>query len=163
MRSRIGAILLSCMCVVCCASCGPRMLTQPSIQPFQQPMPAMPADVVPTTGSPNSITMKQSKLKVNPLPASKLNLANGRIYYGYYCLTCHGEKGDGQGPVGVAYVPKAADLRTSRVAALSDGELYLKMLTGRGHAPVMEQTVFPDQRWPLVMYVRTLAKPKASM
>lgn len=71
---------------------------------------------------------------------------------------CHGSNGDGQGPVGPAYQPQAADLRNTEVAALSDGQLYLKMLTGPGHGPVMEETVFPDQRWPLVMYVRTFAK-----
>jgi mono/diheme cytochrome c family protein len=152
------AVVIAGLSVVFCSSCGPHMDEQPSIHAFEQTMPPMPANAVPTTGSPSSITAKQAKLKQNPLPASRRNLENGKIYYGYYCLTCHGEKGDGQGPVGVAYVPEAADLRSARVKSFSDGELYKKMLTGPGHDPVMQQTVFPDQRWPLVVYVRSLGK-----
>jgi hypothetical protein len=119
-------------------------------------MPEKPAGTTPTTGRLVTLTAQQAKLVKNPLSVNETSLANGKIYYGYYCLMCHGEKGDGNGPVGQGYVPKPTDLPT--LAKMSDGELYRRMLTGKGHDPVMSQTVQPDHRWPLVMYVRTLSR-----
>ena len=96
----------------------------------------------------------------NPLRATRENLENGRIYYGYYCLMCHGERGDGNGPVGESYDPKPIDLGSSAISVMTDGQIYLGMLTGPGHDSVIIQTVPPDQRWPLVMYVRTFSARK---
>lgn len=151
-------LIIVCICALSCASCGPRMRIQPSIQPFEKQMPDMPKGVVPTSGRLQTFTLEQSKLAANPLPKTSTNLQNGRIYYGYYCLMCHGAKGDGNGPVGESYVPKPADLSAPAVTKLSDGELYKRMLTGIGHDPVMGQTVLPNQRWPIVMYVRKFAE-----
>jgi hypothetical protein len=144
---------LACAAMLLCASCGPRMNIQRSIHPYQRAMPEKPAGTTPTAGRLVTLTAKQAKLAINPLPVNETNLANGKIYYGYYCLMCHGEKGDGNGPVGQGYVPKPTDLVT--VTGMTDGQLYSKMLTDKGHDPVMSQTVQPDHRWALVMYVRT--------
>lgn len=134
------------------------MRVQPAIQPYEQRMPSAPVGTVPTSGGVQATVLQQSKLTKNPLPARPAYVRNGRIFYGYYCRMCHGPAGDGNGAVGESYNPKPADLSSSRVKSLSDGELYLRMLTGVGHEPVMIQTVPPDQRWPLVMYVRTFGK-----
>lgn len=150
--------MLACACAFVCVSCGPRMQVQPSIQPFEHQMPSMPAGATPTRGRLHTLTMEQSKLDRNPLQATERNLDNGRIYYRYYCLMCHGERGDGNGEVGQSYVPRPADLSSPRVTGMRDGELYLRMLTGVGHDPVMEQTVLPNRRWPLVMHVRRLGE-----
>ena len=151
-------VIFACVCALLCSSCGPHMIEQQSIQPYQQTVPNMPSGTVPTRGRLETLTVQQSKLAKNPLPNTPVNLKNGRIYYGYYCLMCHGNAGDGDGAVGASYVPKPTDLSSPAVAALSDGELYQRMLIGIGHDPVMTETVAPSQRWPLVMYVRTFAK-----
>jgi hypothetical protein len=144
--------------MLCLTSCGPRMYDQASIRPYSREMPAMPAGTTPSKGRSVTLALKASETSKNPLPATKENIGDGRIYYGYYCLMCHGEKGDGDGPVGQSYIPKPADLSSPAVKALSDGQLYRKMLTGVGHDPVMIETVLPDHHWPLVLYVRTFAK-----
>jgi len=135
------------------------MRVQPSIQPFEQRMPDMPKGVVPITGRTQKADIAVTDKSVNPLPATAENMKAGRIYYGYYCVMCHGMDGDGNGPVGQAYAPKPADLRSVK---LSDGEYYQKMLTGTGHSPVMEQTVLPEHRWALVLYAQGLAGSKPS-
>jgi hypothetical protein len=142
---------------LCCASCGPRMNKQVSIHPYQQRMPVTPTGTVPANGSLKTYSAREAKLTANPLPNTPVNMRNGKIYYGYYCLMCHGEGGDGNGPVGQSYVPKPADLSSPKIAALNDGQLYDHMLHGVGHDPVLMQTVQPGQRWPLVMYVRQFA------
>jgi cytochrome c1 len=67
------------------------------------------------------------------------NYARGKIYYGYYCSFCHGDKGDGFGPVGYSYNPVPADLHTAKIQSMSDGELLYAMLTGTGHAPCWKE------------------------
>jgi len=96
---------------------------------------------------------------VNPLPATPENLARGRVYYTYYCVFCHGELGSGDGPVGQSYLPRPADLRSRHTAALKDGELVQALVTGTGHAPVLERIVPPEYRWYLALQVRALATP----
>lgn len=142
--------------IISLSSCGPHMITQPSIAPYSARMPVMSSRSVPVSGSMKQITLQQSRLTSNPIPRTKQNLESGRIYYGYYCLMCHGDRGRGDGPVGVSYQPKASDLTTVRVFSLSDGEIYRRMLKGTGHDPVMEETVQPDERWPIVLYIRSL-------
>lgn len=151
------ATALAIACVLL-TSCGPKMRVQQSVQPFEQDMPAMPQTSVPTTGRLDTHTRKQARLTANPLPETAANLRSGRVYYDYYCRACHGSKGDGNGPVGESYVPKPTDLRSAATAAMTDGELYYRMLHGAGHDPVMSQTVHADQRWPIVMYVRSLGR-----
>ena len=145
------------LCALCCASCGPRMRLQPSIQPYEQQMTPMAAGAVPTRGRVETLTSLQTAATPNPLSATPENLRRGEIYYGYYCRMCHGERGDGNGIVGEGYVPKPPDFASARVTGMSDGELYNAMLTGAGHSPVMISTVPPDQRWPIVLHVRTYA------
>jgi len=74
------------------------------------------------------------------------------------CLACHGEDGHGDGPVGDSYMPVPADLHRESVRRMADGELLLAMLTGTGHAPVLERVVNPDHRWYLVTFTRWLAR-----
>lgn len=148
--------ILAGLCALACASCGPHMNIQPSIKPYERQMPNLPAGTVPVTGRLRTLTHQQSRLAKNPLPKTAINLHNGEIYYNYYCRMCHGVDGEGNGPVGQSYVPKPTDLSSSTVKSLSDGRLYAAMLSGPGHEPVMSQTVLPNHRWPLVLYVRTL-------
>lgn len=150
--------LIGAAITLCLTSCGPRMYDQPSVRTYSREMPAMPQGATPTTGRSVTLASKEAVLGGRPLPATKSNIRDGRIYYGYYCLMCHGEKGDGNGPVGQSYIPKPTDLTSPAVAALSDGQLYHRMLTGIGHDPVMIDTVLPDHRRPLILYVRTFAK-----
>jgi hypothetical protein len=159
-KAVVRALVLGALACVC-VSCGPRMITQVSEKPYKSRMPDMPTGTVPTTGRLATLTQTQSTLKTNPLPQTRETIDDGRIYYGYYCLMCHGGKGDGNGPVGQSYVPKPTDLTSSEVARLTDGQLYGRMLHGPGHDPVMAQTVLPEHRWPLVHYIRTLRKHPA--
>lgn len=159
MRLRRPAVALAtAIACILLTSCGPRMRVQQSVQPFEQDMPAMPPASVPTTGRLDTHAREQSRLTSNPLAVTPANLRSGRVHYDYYCRACHGVKGDGNGPVGESYVPKPTDLRSAAVARMTDGELYYRMLHGAGHDPVMPHTVAPDQRWPIVMYVRSLGR-----
>lgn len=51
-----------------------------------------------------------------------------------------------------------ADLRSARVRALSDGQLFRAMLAGPVHEPVLPRVVPADARPYLVLYVRQFAQ-----
>ncbi len=157
-HARVLLAMLCCGCALACASCGPHMDNQPSIRPWEREMPQIPAGTVPTAGTMSANTALIARTATNPVPATPQAVSDGRIFYGYYCLMCHGKNGKGNGPVGESYMPKPADLTSARIAAMSDGQLYRAMLTGVGHSPVMESTVPLDQRWPIVLYMRRLAR-----
>jgi hypothetical protein len=45
---------------------------------------------------------------------------------------------------------------------MPDGEILYSMLTGTGHAPVLQRTVLQEYRWYLVLYVRQLGNETPS-
>jgi hypothetical protein len=139
---------------------GPRMYDQPHIRAFQAEFPKMPAGVVPLSNPVFPMpTAAEAKAMKNPLPDTEANRARGKTYYDYYCVSCHGDKGDGNGPVGESYVPVPTDLRAAKVQAYADGPLLRAMLAGTGHEPVLSQVIHPEHSWYLVLYVRSLTKP----
>jgi len=138
---------------------NPRMRNQPKATPFQALLPSAPeasvaiaeaASLVPSPAVASGLH--------NPLPDTEQTRQTGRVYYGHYCVFCHGEDGRGDGPVGRSYVPAPTDLTTLSVQTLSDGVLYRAMLTGTGHAPVLGYVVDPNAPWYIVRYVRTLSR-----
>ena len=137
---------------------GPRMKDQPALQAQQAVLPPMSQAARPLREpfAPAPSTQQAQTLR-SSLAVSPDDRRRGRVYYNYYCVFCHGDAGDGNGPVGQSYVPKPADLRSPKVGAYADGQVLRAMLTGVGHEPVLERVVPDEHRWPLVNYVRTLA------
>ncbi|WP_136524251.1 c-type cytochrome [Geomonas ferrireducens] len=133
---------------------GPRMTVQHHIREFQMVLPG------PAQGSVSVRPMAASEGVMEGPRATPALLAQGRVYYDYYCLFCHGSAGAGDGPVGNSYVPRPADLRRPSVGAYLDGELLHRMLTGTGHEPVLERVVPQRHRWPLMLYLRALGAPR---
>ena len=95
------------------------------------------------------------KAKKNLLPANAATVAQGKKVAEVNCVSCHGAKGKGDGPAAVALNPKPADWTSNRVQAMSDGEIFWKLSTGRGAMPSWK-FLPEDDRWALVRYIRTL-------
>lgn len=147
-----GAVVFGCLLVR-----GPRMTVQHHLREFQLELPAPPPGTVAVTPwSEPAPAPGDAAALASPLPATRATLTQGGVYYGYYCLFCHGPAGAGDGPVGDSFVPRPADLRLPKTAAYSDGELLRAMLTGVGHEPVLERVVPAAHRWPLLHYLRSL-------
>ncbi len=72
---------------------GPRMKEQPHLLPYQDTVCLAPQGAVPVEGSgawPEADSLTQT---TPALP----DAGAGKVYYGYYCAFCHGERGDGNG------------------------------------------------------------------
>jgi mono/diheme cytochrome c family protein len=94
---------------------------------------------------------------VNPLKLTKDNseaiLKSGKELYTAMCQHCHGEKGDGNGPMVVsgayAGVPNYADR-----AALGDGQIFYSIYYGKGAMGSHASQLNKKEIWTLVHYVR---------
>ncbi len=138
---------------------GPHMRVQQHIRAYQKTMPLPPKGIVPVEQDryevPSAALARGMK---NDLPDTPATRERGKVYYGYYCLFCHGGNGQGDGPVGYGYMPVPTDLHAAKVLQMSDGDLMRAMLIGIGHEPVLPRIVVPEHRWYLVAYVRALGK-----
>ncbi len=97
--------------------------------------------------------------------ADKADPAKGKPIYALYCVTCHGESGDGQGPVGKTLNPPPRDFTKGDFKyGGGDKEIFEVISNGaasKGGSPLMAPwgSVIPEaDRWALVAYIHTLKK-----
>ena len=103
------------------------------------------------------MSLEQATIKMhNPLEATPENLANGKQQFETYCAPCHGSSGQGDGPVAhlLAKAPKSLIADTSK--DLPDGYIYGVIRDGAGSMPSYAEEMPVDQRWQVVMYLRSM-------
>ena len=95
----------------------------------------------------------------NPLLPSESTLSSARQIYADQCVQCHGEHGKGDGPQAWMHRPLPADLTdTRRIAAITDGEIFYQITEGRRPMPSFKRRLTEDQRWQLVLLVRSFSQ-----
>jgi len=127
---------------------GPRMKHHPSLEAYEAELQQPPEDAVAF----NRQAINPSEIEIPE--ATENNMARAKIYYNYYCVFCHGENGEGHGPVGQSYVPVPANLHADSIQNKSKIALYQAIFTGPGHEPVLERVVKPEHRKYILMYIR---------
>ena len=80
----------------------------------------------------------------------------GAGVYKAKCVTCHGQDGSGNTPVGKSL--QVADLRSPEVQKKSDAELTESVSEGKGNMPAFKGNITDDEIHAVVMFVRTLSK-----
>ena len=95
----------------------------------------------------------------NPLSASEPDLNPARQIYADECAQCHGEHGKGDGPEARTHLPLPADLtEAKRMATVTDGEIFYQISEGRRPMPSFRKRLTIDQRWQLVLLVRSFSQ-----
>lgn len=89
----------------------------------------------------------------------------GKAPFTTYCASCHGEKGDGNGPAGAALNPKPRNFNDKALMASMTDEYLLKVITEGGAAvgksPLMapwKGTLKDQEIKDVAAYVRSFAK-----
>ena len=90
-------------------------------------------------------------------PVTERTIATGSALFRERCVTCHGERGRGDGPASSGLRPPPADL-VLHVPQHSDGELFYMVSRGMpGSAmPAWRETLGERERWAIVHYLRVL-------
>jgi mono/diheme cytochrome c family protein len=103
---------------------------------------------------------EEAKKRQNPLTASESTLKTAKGIYVDECAQCHGERGKGDGPEAAMHDPRPSDITdTSHMNAVTDGEIFYQISEGRKPMPSFKKRLTEDQRWGLVLFVRSLVSP----
>lgn len=111
----------------------------------------------------DSAGYEASAFDVNPIPFSEEVLNEGKVLYGLFCMHCHGEKGDGQGPVvvnsfGKFPPPPAYD---GALKDLPAGKIFYSVTYGKNTMGSHASQLNKEERWKVVHYVEKLqGKPQ---
>jgi mono/diheme cytochrome c family protein len=92
----------------------------------------------------------------NPVPFSAAVVKSGESLYKKYCIHCHGEKGDGQGPLAVAQKITGVPSYTGTIKDLPEGKMFHSITHGKGimgsHAGQLNKL----ERWQVIHYILAL-------
>lgn len=92
------------------------------------------------------------------LEKNDINLAEGQVLYGKYCVHCHGATGAGDGKV-ADKLPGPPPPYDGKLKDLPEGKIFHSITYGKGlmgsHASQLNQ----EERWKVVLYVQQLQNP----
>ena len=95
----------------------------------------------------------------NPLKSDAAVLAGGKALYSTHCKSCHGAKGLGDGSKAAQLKTEAGDFSIADFQAQTDGAIFYKLTEGRDDMPNFKKKIpDADERWSLVIYMRTFKK-----
>lgn len=97
---------------------------------------------------------------VNPVKGNASATLEGKMIYTKYCVTCHGSKGKGDGIAAPGLPKPPADHTSDFVQKQTDGAIFWIITQGNNPMPSYKTTLSDNQRWQVVNFIRTLAKPK---
>jgi len=134
------------------------MEIQPSFRPMEHPLPP-PGRSIPVEGA---ISIPGMGAPENPVAADVASLARGGELFAINCKMCHGENGQGNGPIAPFLVNyKPANLTGPLLHAMSDGAVFLVITNGvPDRMPALNENLTVRERWDVVNYIRTLQAPK---
>ena len=109
------------------------------------------------------IVPEEAKARRNPLQPSEAALKSAKTLYAENCANCHGDSGKGDGSEAMRYDPKPADFTDAQhMNTVTDGALFYQISQGRKPMPSFKKRMTEDQRWQLVLLVRSFAQTTAA-
>jgi mono/diheme cytochrome c family protein len=129
------------------------MEIQPSFRPMESPLPP-PARSIPVEGA---AFIPNLGAPENPIQADSTSVSRGGELFMINCAMCHGETGQGDGPIANHIQNKPADLTGETMQSKSDGALFLTITNGvTGRMPALNENFTVRERWDIVNFLRTL-------
>jgi mono/diheme cytochrome c family protein len=101
---------------------------------------------------------EEAKRRPNPLQSSAATVDAARPIYHDKCANCHGDTGKGDGPDANSYYPSPTSFVDAKhMNSLTDGEIFYQISEGRKPMPSFKKRLTEEQRWELVLLVRTFS------
>jgi len=135
--------------------------SESEVTPDGKSMLAPPSDSIPRGFKPfryekgESEAIRAGKELRNPFVMNNKNLERGKHIYDNYCLICHGEKGDGDGPL-IPKFPNPPSLTSKKISTYEDGRFFHIITHGSGDMPSHSAQILEKDRWYLVHYLKQL-------
>lgn len=98
------------------------------------------------------IVPPEEKEKVSPFIFTDSTITIGKALYEKNCLSCHGEPTKGNY---AQLDPIPVDPVTEEFQENTDGEIYYKIVQGKGLMPSFKDVLTPKERWQIVAYTRS--------
>jgi mono/diheme cytochrome c family protein len=92
----------------------------------------------------------------NPFDYAEDNLSRGKQVYRAFCLSCHGDLGDGKGHLVTSGVYKypVRTLVSDEMKGRPDGEIFHSITLGFGVMGPHGFMIPPEDRWKTILYIR---------
>lgn len=136
-----------------------RMWETPAVRPHEEEILVMQSGLVPFEGGETVYRLARPEEIVSPLGRKDLlAIAQGKSLYLTYCVHCHGTHHDGYGTVGQSFEPLPGDLRSPKVQAMIDGQIFKEISYGLkdGRQPPLATTIDMRDRWKIIAYIKSL-------
>lgn len=160
MRSRSASHLfwpkLLVIGILLCGCDYARMRDDEAVNLYEMQLPEMPGSAVPLAGGNEPVFARSPEQIKNPLDSSPSVIQAGGRAYVYFCIQCHGPGGEGYGTVGQSFAPLPTNLKSDYVRQQADGVLFEKIGKGYKRHPPLAYTVSINDRWAVVLYIRSL-------
>ena len=92
----------------------------------------------------------------NPFPKNEINLQQGEVLYGKFCVHCHGAAGLGDGLVGLKLPGAPPSYKGPVLMALPEGKMFHTITYGKNLMGSHASQLTVEERWKLVLYVQKL-------
>ena len=107
--------------------------------------------------APGSDVPEAARSRTNPISSTPEVMEQALDLYQKNCFPCHGSSGRGDGPATQFVKTRPADL-TNREEQdrLTDGEIFWRVSEGKDPMPPFKKKLSEEERWKLVLHVRSL-------
>ncbi|MBI2608920.1 MAG: cytochrome c [Deltaproteobacteria bacterium] len=148
--SKIFLILFFISINIGCSKGKPPLMIIPDMDDQQKVKPQTALHIPPEeTVARGSLEENKTKLEMTPR-----NISRGDFLFQTYCMPCHGNDGEGNGPVVQrGYIPPPP-LITGRVKGWKDEEIYNVIAEGQGTMPSYKHLVSSKDRQAIISYLR---------
>ncbi|MBI3664412.1 MAG: cytochrome c [Acidobacteria bacterium] len=134
----------------------------PDGKTLQVPVPGtIPRGYLPIHYQPTPEDAKRAGEELtNPYSASDGRaLDRGSYLYFNFCQTCHGPIGMGDGAVVLRGFPAPPSLTAPNAMQLKDGQIFHILTYGQKNMAAYASQLSREDRWKVILYVRSLQKP----
>ena len=94
----------------------------------------------------------------DPYLETAATLSRGEYLYKGFCVSCHGETGEGDGPITSKKFPAPPSFKSSRVRSFNKARIYHVITAGFGAMPAHGSQLTIQDRWYLAQYVKKFRK-----